>query len=194
MGRAGFEPAKVVMTTGLQPVAFDLSATYPLLFTILYFSVIFIYMEKLIEIYRRRAEAVRNGETDLQHFQDEIDALILTPKELEKKRYKRWWKIDDNTIEIDPTTFNNGKIVLPVDIGFKNGDIVEVVATNYDGEEYKLCGKIYLRQFEIVWTTDRGGDGKLEDLKNKSWKGLWDSAFVNGQKVYKRIFIKKVSA
>lgn len=48
-------------------------------------------------------------------------------------------------------------------------------------------------QFEIVWTTDRGGDGKLEHLKNNNWKGLWDSAFVNGSKVYKRIFIKKVS-
>lgn len=138
-------------------------------------------MEKLIEIYRRRAEAVRNGETDFQHFQDEIDALILTPKELEKKRYKRWWKIDDNTIEIDPTTFNNGKIVLPVDIGFKNGDIVEVVATNYDGEEYKLCGKIYLRQFEIVgYEHNLDGNGKSI--------GQFE---VNGKGTYKRILIRR---
>lgn len=47
-------------------------------------------------------------------------------------------------------------------------------------------------QFEIVWTTDRGGDGKIDDLKNPNWKGLWDSAFINGNKVYKRILIRKV--
>lgn len=148
-------------------------------------------MEKLIEIYRRRAEAVRNGETDLQHFQDEIDALILTPKELEKKRCKRWRKIDDNTIEIDPTTFNNGKIVLPVDIGFKNGDIVEVVATNYDGEEYKLCGKIYLRQFEIVGITENAD--YLKPLYLNGYE-KYDRPYINDKRMYSRLLIKKLSA
>ena len=51
---------------------------------------------------------------------------------------------------------------------------------------YKYCPE----QFEIVWTTDRCGDGKIEYLKNKNWTGQWDSAFVNGAKVYKRLFIK----
>lgn len=46
-------------------------------------------------------------------------------------------------------------------------------------------------RFEILWTTDRGGDGMIESLKNHSFNGSWDSAWVNGQKVYKRIFIKK---
>lgn len=45
-------------------------------------------------------------------------------------------------------------------------------------------------QFEILWTTDRGGDGELEDLKVKDFDKSWDSAWINGQKVYKRIFIR----
>lgn len=48
-------------------------------------------------------------------------------------------------------------------------------------------------QFEIVGTSDRGGDNQIDYLKNKDWKGLWDSPFVNGNKVYKRLFIKQVS-
>lgn len=46
-------------------------------------------------------------------------------------------------------------------------------------------------QFEIIGTTDRGGDGLIEYMKNKNWNGKWDSAFVNGSKVYKRLFIKR---
>lgn len=45
-------------------------------------------------------------------------------------------------------------------------------------------------QFEILWTTDRGGDGMLEDIKVLSFDKSWDSAWVNGNKVYKRIFIR----
>lgn len=45
-------------------------------------------------------------------------------------------------------------------------------------------------QFEILWTTDRGGDGMIEDLKVKDFDKSWDSAWFNGNKVYKRIFIK----
>ena len=47
-------------------------------------------------------------------------------------------------------------------------------------------------QFEIIWTSDRGGDGHLENIKNPKWSGLWDSCFVSNKKVYKRILIKKV--
>lgn len=48
-------------------------------------------------------------------------------------------------------------------------------------------------QFEIIWTTDRGGDGMIEWMKKTPFDKSWDSAWVNGQKVYKRIFIKRVS-
>lgn len=47
-------------------------------------------------------------------------------------------------------------------------------------------------QFEIIWTTDRGGDGMLETLKKRSFDKSWDSAWVNGEKTYKRIFIKRI--
>ena len=49
------------------------------------------------------------------------------------------------------------------------------------------------RQFEIVWCSDRGGDGKIENLKILN-QARYDAPTVNGVGVYKRIFIKKVSA
>ena len=45
-------------------------------------------------------------------------------------------------------------------------------------------------QFEIVWTSDRGGDGRLENLKVKN-AIRFDAPVVNGKGLYKRIFIKK---
>ena len=48
-------------------------------------------------------------------------------------------------------------------------------------------------QFEIVWCSDRGGDGKIENLKIPN-QARYDAPTVNGVGVYKRIFIKKVSA
>ena len=45
-------------------------------------------------------------------------------------------------------------------------------------------------QFEIVWTSDRGGDGRLENLKVKN-AIRFDAPVVNGNGLYKRIFIKR---
>jgi hypothetical protein len=42
-------------------------------------------------------------------------------------------------------------------------------------------------QFEILWTTDRGGDGMLEEFKKKHSR--FDAPVVNGVGLYKRIFI-----
>ena len=75
-----------------------------------------------------------------------------------------------------------------------NVDKVTDIPEDYDGAmgvPISFLHKYCPTQFEIVWTTDRGGDGKIDYLKNNKWDGLWDSAFVNGSKVYKRIFIKK---
>lgn len=44
-------------------------------------------------------------------------------------------------------------------------------------------------QFEIIWTTDRGGDGMLEELKLPHTR--YDAPVVNGKGLYKRIFIRK---
>ena len=46
------------------------------------------------------------------------------------------------------------------------------------------------KQFEIVWTSDRGGDGRLENLKVKN-AIRFDAPVVNGKGLYKRIFIKR---
>lgn len=54
----------------------------------------------------------------------------------------------------------------------------------------KMC---LTMQFEIVWCSDRGGDGKIENLKIPN-QARYDAPTVNGVGVYKRIFIKKVSA
>ena len=44
-------------------------------------------------------------------------------------------------------------------------------------------------QFEIIWTTDRGGDGRLEDIKLTHTR--YDAPVVNGKGLYKRILIKR---
>ena len=44
-------------------------------------------------------------------------------------------------------------------------------------------------QFEIIWTTDRGGDGYLEDYK-KPWD-RYDAPVINGQGLYTRILIRR---
>ena len=44
-------------------------------------------------------------------------------------------------------------------------------------------------QFEIIWTTDRGGDGNLESLKKDYPR--FDAPVVNGKGLYKRILIRR---
>lgn len=44
-------------------------------------------------------------------------------------------------------------------------------------------------QFEIIWTTDRGGDGMLENIKCPHMR--YDAPVVNGKGLYKRILIKR---
>lgn len=45
-------------------------------------------------------------------------------------------------------------------------------------------------QFEIIWTTDRGGDGKLEDIRKPHTR--IDAPVINGKGMYKRILIRKM--
>lgn len=46
-------------------------------------------------------------------------------------------------------------------------------------------------QFEIIWTTDRGGDGQLDGLKKPHER--FDAPVINGKGVYKRILIRRRS-
>ena len=45
-------------------------------------------------------------------------------------------------------------------------------------------------QFRFIWTTDRGGDGQLEQYKRPYSR--WDAPVVNERGLYKRILIQKI--
>ena len=80
------------------------------------------------------------------------------------------------------------------EVKLKNNSIMKIRIKNpIWGVPITFLYKYNPTQFEIIWTSDRGGDGHLENIKNPKWSGLWDSCFVSNKKVYKRIFIKKVS-
>lgn len=84
---------------------------------------------------------------------------------------------------------------------YDNYDAIEVsrvenIPMDYDGVmgvPISFLHKYNPEQFEIVWCSDRGGDGKIENLKIPN-QARYDAPTVNGVGVYKRIFIKKVSA
>ena len=66
------------------------------------------------------------------------------------------------------------------------------IPMDYDGVmgvPVTFLDKYSPEQFEIIWTTDRGGDGMLDFLK-KPWE-RYDAPCVNGKGLYKRILIKK---
>ena len=81
---------------------------------------------------------------------------------------------------------------------YDNYDAIEVskvceIPKDYDGIMGVPITFLYRynpSQFEIVWTSDRGGDGRLENLKIKN-AIRFDAPVVNGKGLYKRIFIKR---
>lgn len=80
---------------------------------------------------------------------------------------------------------------------YDNYDAVEVSKTanipmDYDGVmgvPITFLDKYNPEQFEILWTTDRGGDGMLEELKIPYDR--YDAPVVHGKGLYKRILIKR---
>ena len=80
---------------------------------------------------------------------------------------------------------------------YENYDAINVDKTNdipidYDGVmgvPITFMDKYNPNQFEIIWTTDRGGDGMLEDLKLPCSR--YDAPVVNGKGLYKRILIRR---
>ncbi|MCY3797368.1 MAG: adenine-specific methyltransferase EcoRI family protein [Chloroflexi bacterium] len=79
---------------------------------------------------------------------------------------------------------------------YDNYDAIEVSKTKeipYDwpgamGVPISFLDKHNPDQFEIIWTTDRGGDGMLEDMKLPHTR--YDAPVIDGQGKYKRIFIR----
>lgn len=56
--------------------------------------------------------------------------------------------------------------------------------------ERKSSTELSSDEFKIVWTTDRGGDGMLEQIKKPYIR--YDAPVVNGKGIYKRIIIKRI--
>ena len=82
---------------------------------------------------------------------------------------------------------------------YDNYDAIEVsmvkdIPKDYDGVMGVPISIVLFspEQFEIIWTTDRGGDGMIEDLKIQPFDKSWNSAWINGKFVYKRILIKNM--
>ncbi len=79
---------------------------------------------------------------------------------------------------------------------YENYDAIEVSKTkdipiNYDGVmgvPITFMDKYNPEQFEIIWTTDRGGDGMLEHLKLPHTR--YDAPVVRGKGLYSRILIR----
>lgn len=79
---------------------------------------------------------------------------------------------------------------------YENFDAIEVPFTDAIPSDFKevmgvpitFLDKYNPEQFEILWTTDRGGDGMLEHIKLPHTR--YDAPVVNGKGLYKRIFIK----
>ena len=80
---------------------------------------------------------------------------------------------------------------------YDNYDAIEVKKTaeipmNYNGVmgvPITFLDKYNPEQFELIWTTDRGGDGMLEELKIPHDR--YDAPVVAGKGLYKRILIRK---
>ncbi|MBQ9986254.1 MAG: adenine-specific methyltransferase EcoRI family protein [Oscillospiraceae bacterium] len=80
---------------------------------------------------------------------------------------------------------------------YDNYDAIEVSKTadipcDYDGVmgvPITFLYKYNPKQFEMIWTTDRGGDGKIDHLKKMHTR--YDAPVVNGKGLYKRILIRK---
>lgn len=80
---------------------------------------------------------------------------------------------------------------------YDNYDAIEVKKTaeipmDYDGVmgvPITFLDKYNPEQFELIWTTDRGGDGMLEEFKIPHDR--YDAPVVAGKGLYKRILIRK---
>ena len=73
-----------------------------------------------------------------------------------------------------------------------NVDFTDAIPKDYDGVmgvPISFLDKYCPEQFEIIWTTDRGGDGNLEFLK-EPWN-RYDAPVINSKGIYKRILIRK---
>ena len=60
------------------------------------------------------------------------------------------------------------------------------------GVPITFLSKYNPEQFEIIGADYQVKDGELAYIANKEWKGKLDRAYLNGKRLYSRIFIKKI--
>lgn len=80
---------------------------------------------------------------------------------------------------------------------YENYNAIEVSKTanipfdydGYMGVPITFMDKYNPNQFELIWTTDRGGDGMLEEIKLPHTR--YDAPVINGIGIYKRILIRR---
>jgi len=129
------------------------------------------------KVYITRVQGIR-WFTNLGHGRRHQELMLMTMEEnLECSRHK----------EIRGKTAYNK---------YDNYDAIEVPYIDAIPSDYKgvmgvpvsFLDKYCPEQFEIIWTTDRGGDGHLDHLKKSHTR--YDAPVVNGNGLYKRIFIQ----
>ena len=163
-------------------------------------------MEDLIELYKRR-DALAKENADASEITNIINEnwvvkepkpIILTHSYYENpnfyEHYDNYDAIEVPRVELIPYDYD-GVMGLPITfLGARNRIYIpDYTSIQKCNETKNFCINYLCSQFEIIWTSDRGGDEHLENIKNPKWGGLWDSCFVSNKKVYKRIFIKKLS-
>ena len=60
------------------------------------------------------------------------------------------------------------------------------------GVPITFLSKYNPKQFEIIGADYQVKDGELAYIANKEWKGKLDRAYLNGKRLYSRIFIKNI--
>ena len=60
------------------------------------------------------------------------------------------------------------------------------------GVPITFLSKYNPEQFEIIGADYQVKDGELSHIANKEWKGKLDRAYLNGKRLYSRIFIKNI--
>ena len=60
------------------------------------------------------------------------------------------------------------------------------------GVPITFLSKYNLEQFKIIGADYQVKDGELAYIANKNWKGKFDRAYLNGKRLYSRIFIKNI--
>ena len=60
------------------------------------------------------------------------------------------------------------------------------------GVPITFLSKYNPEQFEIIGADYQVKDGELSYIANKKWKGKLDRAYLNGKRLYSRIFIKNI--